>query len=108
MSIKLEMQIPPYLLRNREFWTDLELLAGSRRLQFNETYSHAEHKHVILAVCLDEPDKVGCAVIEDKEWKSSWDQHRREELIQEAIRFAAWQLVHNDETEEEEEDDEQG
>lgn len=106
MSIVMEMQVPPWLMRKQSFWTELEKLAGSRRLKFNESYSHVEHVHIITATSLDDPTHVGVATIQDGEWRFSYDRDKREELILEAIRFAAWQLVHNEETEEDEDGEE--
>lgn len=102
MAIKLELQISPYAMRDAELWKNVAELAGSKTLLFRERYDILESQRLIIATCGEDPEREGVATISLKDLKDCYTAHDREKLVIEAIRFAAWKLIHGDEEEEDE------
>lgn len=98
--IRVEMQIPPHLLRDRTLWMEIEELAGTKNVRFRSDFDAVERKTIITAT--DDAGLVGKAEIPN----TQLSRHKQDEVLMEAMRFAAWKLIHGDE--EVEDDDDQG
>ena len=84
----------------------LRACGDAKRVEFKRVRDEAMCRDTIIATDPDLPDRKGIAHVSDVDFLQYRHQkyQKQVDLLLEACRFAAWQLVHNDETEEEDEE----
>lgn len=85
-----------------ELIEELQKLAGTRHLEFSQTYSCLNGAVIVL--CSDDEGNVGMAEIPDRDIAICGGPSNSTALYIEAMRVAAWATIHNEVTEEMEDD----